>query len=131
MPENDMTLALRWLFGPELFWAFCLLLVVLVIKISRSPVKNMDRVWIKLAFAVPFIAIPLTFALWFVPAVERDWLLLRVWVAGLFGAHFVLEKGLDAHSEQGPGVGTAYIFGMIFAIFMLIAGTVFVKIWFW
>lgn len=120
----------KWLLGPELLWIFCYLLVLLVIKMTGSPVKNMDKIWIKLAFWVPFVVVPLTFALWFFPAVERDWLMLRVWAAGLFGAHFVLEKGLNAHSEQGPGVGTAYIFGVIFVIFMLILGTVFVLILF-
>ncbi len=119
---------LQLLIGPELLWAFYYLLVVVTIKVSGSPVKTMDNFWERLAFLVPLVAVPLVFGLYWVPGVERNWLLLRIWIAGLIGAHYVLEKGLGAYTEQGPGTGTAYIMGIIFVFFVLIAGSVFVKI---
>ena len=77
---------------------------------------------------MPFVAVPLTFGLYWTPGVEHRWLLLRIWVAALVGTHYVLEKGLGAYSEQGPSIGTAYIMGILFAFFVLIVGSVFVKI---
>ncbi|MBK9014406.1 MAG: hypothetical protein IPM82_10120 [Saprospiraceae bacterium] len=60
--------------------------------------------------------------------VEKRWLLLRVWVACVVGGHFVMEKVMSAYSEQGPGIGTAYIMGMGLLFFVLIGGSIFVKI---
>lgn len=81
-----------------------------------------------MAFIVPLILVPITFALYYVPGVERNWLLLRIWIVCILGAHYVLDKSLSVHTEQGPGVGTAYLMGMIFAFVVLIAGSVFAKI---
>ncbi|MEO6039569.1 MAG: hypothetical protein ABIQ93_14235 [Saprospiraceae bacterium] len=117
-----------YLLGPELWWVFFYASVALAIKASGSPDKSMDDYWINLAYLVPFVAVPLTFALFWVPGVEKNWLLLRVLIACLFGAHYVLERGLNAHTEQGPGVGTAYLMGMIFTIVVMIAGGIFIKI---
>lgn len=63
-----------------------------------------------------------------VPAVEKRWLLLRVWVVCLVAGHFALDKGLGAYSEQGPGIGTAYILGILLLFGALIAGSIFVRI---
>ncbi len=117
-----------YLLGPELLWIVFYALVVLLIKITGSPVKSMDDYWVNLAFVVPLVLVPLTFALYWVPGVFRNWLLLRILIASLLGAHFVLEKGLKAHSEQGPGVGTAYLMGIGFALVILLVGSIFVKI---
>ncbi len=117
-----------YLLGPELLWIILYALVVLLIKASGAPIKSMDDHWVRLAYLVPFVAVPLTFALYYVPIVERNWLLLRVLVACLFGSHYVLDRGLKANTEQGPGIGTAYIMGMILTIIVMIAGSVFVKI---
>lgn len=119
---------LRFILGPELLWAFFYLSILGLIRFTRSPIKRMDTFWMTLMHFVPFIAIPLTFALYHFPGIEPNWLLLRIWIAGLLGAHFVLNRGLKAHSQQGPGVGTAYIAGMIFTIFMLLVGSVYVAI---
>ena len=113
-----------FLFGPELLWLLFFLAIKGLVRFTRSPRKQMDRLWMSLANFVPFIAVPLTFALYHFPGVEHRWLLLRIWISCLFGAHFVLDRGLAAHSEQGPGVGTAYMLGMIMAIAMLLAGSV-------
>ena len=117
---------LQLLPGPELLWALFYVSIQYLIRFTGSPNKRMDRLWINLANFVPFIAIPMTFSLFYFPGIVQDWLLLRVWIAGVFGAHYVLDTGLKAHSNQGPGVGTAYIMGMIFVVVMLVVGSVFV-----
>ncbi len=115
--------------GPELLWVLFYVSILWLIRFTGSPNKRMDRLWINLANFVPFIAIPMSFSLFYFPGIMQDWLLLRVWIAGVFGAHYVLDRGLNAYSNQGPGVGTAYIMGMIFTLFMLLVGSVFVVLY--
>lgn len=115
---------LPWLFGPELLWALFFLTIKGLIRYTRSPQKRMDRMWLSLANFVPLIAIPMTFMLYQYPGVEHRWLLLRIWVAGILGAHYVLDRGLGAHSQGGPGVGTAYMMGILLTLIMLLAGSV-------
>jgi hypothetical protein len=45
------------------------------------------------------------------------------------GGHFVLEKALSAYSTQGPGIGMGYLAGLMLLFFILVLGTVVVKIW--
>ena len=110
--------------GPELLWVVYYIIILVITKATHSPVKSMDSFWISMAYIIPLILLPLSFMLYFVPGVIRPWLLLRLWIAGVVGGHFVLSKALLAHAEQGPGVGTAYIMGMGFLFFALIAGTI-------
>ena len=119
-----MSRVYRLLLGPECVWAVFYILSLVMIKWTSSPVKSMDRFWLSMTYIVPLILIPLTFALYFVPGVIRNWLLLRIWIAGLIGGHLVLNHCLLAHSEQGPGVGTAYIVGMGLVFVVLVAGSI-------
>jgi hypothetical protein len=112
------------LIGPETLWMIFYAIVVLVIKVTSSPVKSMDSFWSSMAYIVPFILIPLTFLLYYFPGVIKDWLLLRIWIVGLVGGHFILNKSMLAYSEQGSGIGTAYLMGLIFVIVGLIAGSI-------
>ena len=118
----------HFLIGPELLWMLFYIVVLLIIKATNSPIKTMDSFWVNTAFLVPLVLIPLTFELYYIPIVIRPWLLLRIWIVGVIGGHYVLSKSLSAHSEQGPGVGTAYIMGMGLIFIMLIAGSIFAKI---
>ncbi len=118
---------IRLLLGPELLWLVFFMLTALAVKWTGAPEKKVDSIWVSLAYIVPFVGVPLTFTLYFIPGVERNWLLLRIWLACLIGGHYVLNKGLGAHSEQGPGVGTAYIMGLIFVLVVLFGGS----IWYW
>ncbi|HUR30715.1 MAG TPA: hypothetical protein VMZ69_04740 [Saprospiraceae bacterium] len=123
-----MNKSINYLLGPEVLWLVFYMIVFVIIKTSHSPVKSMDSFWVNMAFIVPLVLIPLTFSLYFIPDVIHKWLLLRIWIVGIIGAHYVLSRSLEAHSEGGPGVGTAYIMGMGIVFFMLIAGTIFVLI---
>jgi len=120
-----MNKVLHFLIGPELLWIFFYLLVGAIIKSTHSPVKSMDSFWVNTAYIIPLILIPLTFMLYFIPGVIRPWLILRIWIVGIVGGHYVLNRSLSAHSEQGPGVGTAYIMGMGLIFLMLVLGSIF------
>ncbi len=119
---------LHFLIGPELLWFFFYLVVLMIIKATASPVKSMDDFWVSTAYLIPLILLPLTFLLYYVPGVIKDWMLLRIWIVGIIGGHFVLNRSLESHSEGGPGVGTAYMMGMIFIIIILIIGSIWAKI---
>jgi hypothetical protein len=119
-----MNRLLHFLLGPELLWVVYYGIVALFIKLSHSPVKSMDSFWLSMAYIIPLILLPLSFLLYYIPVVIRPWLLPRLWLAGIIGGHFVLNRALLAHSEQGPGVGTAYMMGMIFLFLALIGCTI-------
>ena len=123
-----MNKLLNFLLGPELLWVIFYVLVGIIIKATHSPIKSMDSFWVNMAYIVPLVLIPLTFGLYFIPGVIHKWLLLRIWVVGIIGGHYVLNRSLEAHSEGGPGVGTAYIMGMILVFLALIAGSIFALI---
>lgn len=118
---------LPYLIGPELLWLLLYVGAVILGKMNHPPSKAIDDFLENFYLLAP-LAVLLSFAFWYVPVTDKSWLLLRVWILGIFGSHFVLEKGLGAHSQQGPGIGTAYIVGLMFAGFILIAGSIFVKI---
>lgn len=123
-----MNKILHLFLGPELLWFFLYLIVLACIKLSGAPVKSFDSVWLSLAYIIPFILIPLTFGLYYVPGVIRPWLLPRILIACIIGSHLILDSALQAHTEQGPGVGTAYIMGMIFTMLTLFVGSVWAAI---
>ena len=118
---------LHWVFGPEILWFILYLLAGWLAKANAEPPHSLDGFLENLFLWVP-LAVLLTFSLWYFPGVEKNWLLLRVWIVCLVGGHYVLDAGLKGYSEQGPGIGTAYIVGIGILFFALIAGTIFVKI---
>ncbi|ARK12477.1 hypothetical protein [Fibrivirga algicola] len=125
-----MQLLPRWLtalIGPELLWLLVYWLVCLLANANHPPQPLFDDLIEGLSVLLPAVTVVL-FALWYVPIVEKRWLLWRVWIAGLIGAHFSLETGLSAVSDQGPHVGAAYIAGMVLVSFALVVGSLFVLI---
>jgi hypothetical protein len=60
--------------------------------------------------------IPLSFGLYWLPFENKKLLLIRLAISSILGSHLVLEKGPSAHSQQDPGVGTAYILGMLLSL---------------
>lgn len=116
------------LIGPELLWCFFYLIVLIMVRLTASPVKSMDNFWVSTVYIIPLVFIPLTFLLYYVPGVTRDWMLLRIWIAGIIGGHLVMSRSLLAHSEQGPGVGMAYMLGMGILFVILVVGSIWAKI---
>jgi hypothetical protein len=119
-----MNKMLNFLVGPELLWIIFYLIAVIIIRMTGSPIKSMDSFWVNTAFIIPLVLVPITFGLYYAPGVIRPWLLLRIWIACVIGGHYMLDKSLSAHSEQGPGVGTAYMMGMGFIFIVLIIGSI-------
>lgn len=117
---------MRYLPGPELLWLILYGIATLVAKANVPPSKQLDKFIENCWFWVPLLTL-LMFALWWIPPVEKRWLLLRMWIACLVGGHYVLDRVMRAYSEQGPGIGTAYIMGMIFIFVALIAGSVMIR----
>ncbi len=117
----------RYLLGPELLWLLAYAAASLVARANVPPTKALDKFIENCWFWIPLFALA-CFALWWVPGVEKRWLLLRVWIACLVGGHLAMEKVFRAYSAQGPGIGTAYILGMIFLFVLLVAGSIFVKL---
>ncbi|MBL7810335.1 MAG: hypothetical protein JNN28_21105 [Saprospiraceae bacterium] len=118
----------RYLFGPELFWMLMYLGAGFLGKANQPPTKGMDDFIETLWFWIPAVSM-LVFGLWWLPSVEKNWLLLRVWVVGIVGGHLVMEKALSAYSNQGPGIGMGYLAGMMLLFLVLVVGSVVVKIW--
>lgn len=118
---------MRYLIGPETFWLTLYATAVWIGKLNTPPTKAMDSFIENLWFWIPAVSV-LVFGLWWVPSVEKNWLLLRVWICGLVGGHLVIERALRAYSEQGPGIGMGYLAGLMLEILVLIAGSIFVKI---
>lgn len=118
---------IRFLLGPELFWLLLYTAATFLGKANTPPSKAIDHIIEYLWFWIPAASL-LVFGLWWIPAVEKNWLLLRVWIFGLIGGHLVLEKALSAYSTQGPGIGMGYLAGLIFIFVFLVAGSVLIKI---
>lgn len=118
---------MKWLIGPELIWLMLYFLATLLAKSNAPEPHNLNNFIENLFIWVP-LAVLLTFSLWHVPMVEKNWLLTRVCVVGLIGGHYVLDAGLRAHSQQGPGIGMVYILGMGLVFAALIVGSIYVKI---
>lgn len=120
---------LHWLLGPELTWLALYVLIRYLAKQNATPPHRMDKRFEYLYFTVPMYAL-FTFGWWFVPFVVKNGLLLRIWITCMVGGHKVLDTGLSAYSKQGPGIGSAYLAGWLFLFFVLVAGSIIVKIWF-
>jgi hypothetical protein len=101
----------------------------LLARANQPPTKHINNIIEDLWLWISAVSL-LVFTLWWLPSVEKNGLLLRVWVFGLLGGHLVLEKALSAYSTQGPGIGMGYLSGLIFIFVGLVAGTIFIKIWF-
>ena len=122
-----MSRYLPFIIGPELLWGLAYLVAVWLAHANHPVTKVLDPFILQTANIAPLLVV-FSFLLWYVPGIVRPWFLLRIWIAGIFGTHFFLEKAMNAYSVQGPGIGSAYMAGIFFSLFMLIAGTVYVFI---
>lgn len=116
------------LIGPEVYWVALYGILLVIIRLTHTPAKSMDGFLLSLPYIVPLILIPVSFGLIALSDAKLGWLILRYWIVSVIGCHYILDKGLSQHTTGGPGVGTAYIMGMIFAFVGLLAGTIFAVI---
>ena len=118
---------MRYFLGPELIWLLLYGIMVLPVKMHWVISKRMDNFLETFWFWMPVFAF-FTFALWWIPAVEKNGLLLRVWITCFVGGLYLFEKIMDTYGKTGPGVGTAWMACGMFIVIALIVGTVVVKL---
>jgi hypothetical protein len=112
-------LILRLLFGPELLWLLFFQIVRRYAQPGTMDTAIRDKWSIRMTYIVPFVLVPLSCLPVFLPFVVKPWFVARFFVAGLVGGHYVLQKGLQAHSQQGPGIGTAYMLGIMLILMVI------------
>lgn len=117
---------MRYLLGPEIFWGILYLATIWLGKLNQTS-KSLDPFIESLWFWIPAMS-TLVFGLWWIPSVEKSYLLMRIWICGLLGGHFVIERALSAYRQQGPGIGMGYLAGLMLEFFILMVGTIFVWI---
>jgi hypothetical protein len=116
---------LSYLVGPELIWFIAWVIIYQIGRQNATPPHRFNRLLENLHLWMAPILV-LTFLLLRVPFVEQTGLIIRIWIAGLLGAHIFLKTGLSAHSEQSPGVGAVYVNGTTKAVLFLILFTIIV-----
>jgi hypothetical protein len=118
---------LKILLGPELCWLFLYGLSYLLALANKKYNYAYDDIIENVWLYIPLIS-TMIFALYWIPFVEKNWLLARIWISGIIMGHVVLETFMKAYSSQGPGIGMGYLAGMLFLFFVLVVGSVVVKI---
>jgi hypothetical protein len=113
--------------GPELCWIILFVFSNVLVLANKKSNFAYDGVIEKAWLFVPLLA-ALIFGLYWIPFVEKNWLLLRIWIVGIIMGHVVLETILTAYSTQGPGIGMGYLAGILLLFFVLVIGSVIVKI---
>ena len=118
---------MKYLLGPEIIWLLVYLAAILLVKNHLLPPKSLDEFIVDCWYWIPILAL-LTFALYWVPFAGKNMLMPRIWIVCLVCGHLTLDYLMSAHSQQGPGIGTAYLAGMIFTFIALIVGSIAIKI---
>jgi hypothetical protein len=118
---------LKIVLGPELYWVLLYMLSIILAWSNKKSNNVYDGVIENVWFYVPLISV-LIFGLYWIPFVEKNWLLARIWISGIIMGHLVLETTMKAYSSQGPGIGMGYLAGMLFLFFILVVGSIVVKL---
>lgn len=118
---------LKIMLGPELCWILLYLLSRILAWANKRSNFVYDDVIENVWFYVPLLS-AMIFGLYWIPMVEKNWLLVRIWISGIIMGHFVLEALLQSYSQQGPGIGMGYLAGMLLLFIILVAGSIVVKL---
>jgi len=118
---------LKILLGPELCWIILYALSCALARLNKKSNFSYDGIIENVWFYAPLISV-MIFGLYWIPFVEKNWLLLRIWIVGIVMGHIVLETVLKAYSTQGPGIGMGYLTGMLFLFILLVVGSIVVKL---
>ena len=118
---------LKIVLGPELYWVLLYMLSIILAWANKRSNFVYDDIIENVWFYIPVISV-MIFGLYWIPIVEKNWLLARIWISGIIMGHFVLETLLESYSQQGPGIGMGYLAGMLLLFFILLAGSIVVKL---
>ncbi len=117
----------RYLLGPEIIWMLFYIILIFPAKMGWEISSGFDNFLETIWFWMPVLAL-LTFALWWLPTAEKNWLLLRVWLTCFIGGLYIFEKTMDTYGKTGPGIGTGYLVCAMFIFIVLVIGSIIVKI---
>jgi hypothetical protein len=118
---------LKIVLGPELYWVLLYMLSIILAWANKRSNFVYDDIIENVWFYIPVISV-MIFGLYWIPIVEKNWLMARIWISGIVIGHFVLETLLESYSQQGPGIGMGYLAGMLLLFFILLAGSIVVKL---
>lgn len=118
---------LKILLGPELIWLILYALSSVLAWANKKSNFVYDGIIENAWFYIPLLSV-LIFGLYWIPFVEKNWLLLRIWIVGIIIGHVVLETILNAYSTQGPGIGMGYLAGILLLFMTLVVGSIVVKL---
>jgi len=118
---------LKIVLGPELYWVLLYMLSIILAQANKRSNFVYDDIIENVWFYIPLLSI-MIFGLYWIPIVEKNWLLARIWISGIVMGHFVLETLLESYSQQGPGIGMGYLAGMLLLFIILVAGSIVVKL---
>lgn len=118
---------LKILVGPEFWWIILYVLSRVLAWANKKSNFVYDGVIENVWFYVPLLS-AMIFGLYWMPVVEKNWLLARIWISGIIMGHYVLETLLESYSQQGPGIGMGYLAGMLLLFIILVAGSIVVKL---
>ena len=117
----------RYIIGPEIIWLISYWMIILPAKLKVTIPKAWDNFIETIWFWMPVFTL-LNFILWWIPAIEKHWLLPRVWITALIGGFFLFENITNAYGKTGPGIGTGWMVCIMLMLLVLIAGTIIIKI---
>ncbi|MBK7808240.1 MAG: hypothetical protein IPJ51_18385 [Saprospiraceae bacterium] len=118
---------LKIVLGPELYWVLLYMLSIILAWANKRSNFVYDDIIENVWFYIPVISV-MIFGLYWIPIVEKNWLMARIWISGIVMGHFVLETLLESYSQQGPGIGMGYLAGMLLLFIILVAGSIVVKL---
>lgn len=118
---------LKIMLGPELCWIILYVLSICLAWTNKKSTYAYDGIIENAWFYIPVVS-ALIFGLYWMPLIEKNWLLTRIWISGIIMGHLVLETILKAYSNQGPGIGMGYLVGMLFLFIILVVGSIVVKL---
>ncbi|WP_395141186.1 hypothetical protein [Armatimonas sp.] len=102
--------------GPELLWLLFFLLSFWLASRNTPPTLTGNTFLERACVIGAFVAIALTFTVFFVPGVHRGWLLGRLIIAVMIGVNaclFKLIAGIDYGDSRNSGVLGIWVYGIL------------------
>lgn len=113
----------KYLLGPELLWLLAYLAAYFIALPGRTPSRALENFIDKGSFYVPLL-VPLCFALFWMPMVEKSWLVVRIWIACILGGILVLEKIFGSYNRNDTQSGLNNRVGMLIIFGLLVLGSI-------
>ena len=113
---------LKLILGPELYWGLVYAVVSAIAARNVPPTEAFSASLENLWYAIPTIAIPLSFAVFAVRGPGRWWLLARTNLACLVGLFFAaarVSSAIDYQDSRNSGVLAGFVISLGLGIIVL------------